>query len=137
VSHIPFRDGSFDMAVAFQVLEHLPFSWFRPALAELGRVARRRVLISLPDNRYYLRILINPFSLRFQLRWMVSFPRVRYRRMTSQGFTLGGGHLWEIGRRGYPLRRVKEQVPSNLRLVRAYRLWHNPYHHMFVLEKVG
>ena len=43
---LPFADGELDMAVAVEVLEHLPEP--ERALAELSRVARRHVLASVP-----------------------------------------------------------------------------------------
>jgi 2-polyprenyl-3-methyl-5-hydroxy-6-metoxy-1,4-benzoquinol methylase len=43
---LPFEDGSFDLAAAIEVLEHVP----NPAqtLSEMARVARRHVLVSVP-----------------------------------------------------------------------------------------
>jgi SAM-dependent methyltransferase len=43
---LPFDDGEFDMASAIEVLEHLPDP--ETALAELSRVARRHLLVSVP-----------------------------------------------------------------------------------------
>ena len=45
---LPFKEDQFDVAVAFEVLEHLPFSELERAAAELHRVSRRHVVISLP-----------------------------------------------------------------------------------------
>ena len=49
VVDLPFADASFDATFCCQVLEHLPYDLFRPALAELRRITRCRVVISLPD----------------------------------------------------------------------------------------
>jgi len=44
---MPFEDGSFDTAIAIEVLEHIP-DW-QATLREMLRVARRCVLISVPN----------------------------------------------------------------------------------------
>jgi SAM-dependent methyltransferase len=44
----PFRDNAFDVVVAMEMIEHLPFSLFRPARAGLARIARRYLLVSVP-----------------------------------------------------------------------------------------
>jgi ubiquinone/menaquinone biosynthesis C-methylase UbiE len=43
---LPFADGEFDMACAIEVLEHVPDP--ERTLAEMVRVARRHVLVSVP-----------------------------------------------------------------------------------------
>ena len=43
---LPFADGEFDLASAVEVLEHVPEP--ERTLAEMARVARRRLLVSVP-----------------------------------------------------------------------------------------
>ncbi|MBI2901780.1 MAG: class I SAM-dependent methyltransferase [Planctomycetes bacterium] len=47
---LPFRDGSFDAAVALDVVEHLDRRDGEVLLAELERVARRRVVVFTPNG---------------------------------------------------------------------------------------
>jgi len=49
--HIPFADSSFDVVFSSQVLEHLPNP--EDALNEFARVARRRLLLSVPLEPYF------------------------------------------------------------------------------------
>lgn len=49
VTEMPVDDGAYDAVVCSQVLEHLPFAEVERALAELARVARVGVVISVPD----------------------------------------------------------------------------------------
>ena len=50
VVDLPFPDRSFDVVGCFEVLEHLPDELPRRALAELGRVARQAVVLSVPHE---------------------------------------------------------------------------------------
>lgn len=45
---LPFPDGAFDLVLSSQVLEHLDDADYRRALAELRRVARHHLLLSVP-----------------------------------------------------------------------------------------
>jgi ubiquinone/menaquinone biosynthesis C-methylase UbiE len=46
ITTLPFADGTFDLVLAIEVLEHVPFPEL--ALAELARVARRDLVVSVP-----------------------------------------------------------------------------------------
>ena len=45
-TRLPFADGEFDVATAIEVLEHVPEP--EATLAEMARVAQRRLLVSVP-----------------------------------------------------------------------------------------
>jgi SAM-dependent methyltransferase len=47
---IPFPDAAFDACLSMEMLEHLPESIYPKALAELMRVSRGYILISVPYN---------------------------------------------------------------------------------------
>ncbi len=47
---LPFRDRSFDLVMACEVLEHLPEEDFRQALREVNRIANRYVLVTVPNR---------------------------------------------------------------------------------------
>jgi SAM-dependent methyltransferase len=51
VTRLPFPDGSFDAAVCLEVLEHLADP--SAAVAELGRVARRAMVFSVPYEPWF------------------------------------------------------------------------------------
>lgn len=48
VDALPFRDRSFDLVSAMEVLEHLPVGVFPLALTELSRMARKYLLVAVP-----------------------------------------------------------------------------------------
>ena len=48
VSAIPFSDASYDCVTCLEVIEHLPCGIYEKGLAELARVAKKYVIISVP-----------------------------------------------------------------------------------------
>lgn len=124
---LPFGDRAFQLVCCFETLEHLPFAELRGALEELRRVADQWVLISVPD--------VTPYA-RFHLEWgfgvkllsrFFDLPAL-YRRRHQ----FDGQHHWEIGKRGYPIRRVVREIESaGLAVEAAPRVPENPLHRFF------
>lgn len=52
VCQLPFPDGSFDLVIACELLEHLPFDTFSDALNELSRVSRKYVIATVPYREW-------------------------------------------------------------------------------------
>jgi SAM-dependent methyltransferase len=50
LTHLPFKERSFDLVTAFEVLEHLPLELGQKACAEIARVSRQHILISVPNG---------------------------------------------------------------------------------------
>ena len=50
ITGIPFADGSFDLVMANDIIEHLPDGEYAKALAELARVATKYVLVTVPHR---------------------------------------------------------------------------------------
>jgi SAM-dependent methyltransferase len=53
VLELPFPDNSFDVVGCFEVLEHLEGELPRQGLAELARVARRALVVSVPREPFF------------------------------------------------------------------------------------
>ncbi len=49
IADIPAPDRSYDVVILNEILEHLPMGVFDGALAEAGRVARHRVIVTVPN----------------------------------------------------------------------------------------
>ena len=131
VTRLPFSDNSFDAACCFQVLEHLPFGSLGDALAELNRVSRHSVIISLPDAGK-----VWEFALRFS-KYVTRSVRLTWPSIWSPRHVFDGEHHWEIGKRGYPLERIVEAMNrAGLQVVRSYRVPGHPYHRVFVTSVV-
>ena len=52
--NLPFADGEFDVAAAIEVLEHVPDP--EHTVAEMARVAERRLLVSVPREPLWRRL---------------------------------------------------------------------------------
>ena len=51
IDALPFPDHSFDLVLCCEVLEHLPFKVYPEALEELQRVAKRYIIVSVPNSQ--------------------------------------------------------------------------------------
>ncbi len=109
--------------------EHLDYEDFSTALSEIRRVCGRTAIVSLPDANRAARLLVSVPYAR-ELRCMFSAPMKKSPPMTS-------AHYWEIGRKGYPLKRIVSNVLRvGFKLSRTYRVFEYPYHRFFILDKV-
>jgi len=127
VLKLPFADESFDIACAFEVLEHLPFEDFDRAIAELCRVARSHVVISVPHFGPMLSFSLKiPFLPELRVALKIPFRRKH---------TFNGQHYWELGTRGYPSSLVRDKLSTRGELVCDFVPFGSPYHHFFVLKK--
>ena len=128
VLEIPAGDAVFDIVLCAEVLEHLPFEEFPKALSEIRRVAKKGVVLSLPHWGwvFHLRMKV-PLLPRLDLFGKLSGLKTH---------PPGGEHFWEIGKKGYPLSRVKSEIEKAGFLVRrCYMDADAPYHRFFILDK--
>ena len=125
---IPCEKGVFDVALCSQVLEHLPFDHFAPALRELRRVVRQGLVLSLPDASRHWHVSaklpkIPEFRLGVSLRQRIPMPDSRKE------------HYWEIGFAGYSLRRIRDEIiAAGWTIERTWRVPELKWHRFFRLE---
>lgn len=125
VTKLPFPDKAFDIACAFEVLEHLPFENFDIALAELSRVARKRVLVSMPHFGPPVQVLFKiPFLPEIRFAFKIPVPQRHH---------FNGQHYWEVGKRGYSRRDVRNHIKRFFDIEREYVPFGNQYHRFYVL----
>ena len=123
---LPFDDKSFDVVCAFEVLEHLPFEQFDRAVAELSRVARSHVVISIPHFGPMFSFSFKiPFVPEIRVAWKIPFPKKH---------VFNGQHYWELGKSGYPIRRIREILQSRGEIIHDFVPFGNAYHHFFALR---
>ncbi|MCL0058162.1 class I SAM-dependent methyltransferase [Dehalococcoidia bacterium] len=58
IESLPFPDKEFDLVLCCEVLEHLPFKVYPRVLTELERVARKYIIVTVPNNEDVRRALI-------------------------------------------------------------------------------
>ena len=126
--HLPFGPQSFDVACAFEVLEHAPLNLLETNLRELKRISRKRVIISLPDQRE-----VNQQSLKVRLTvGNREFSKVLWRQRFNR-LTNPNEHYWEIGHDGVTSTTVIEAGRSaGLVVDRSY--FCEPWFHFFVFD---
>lgn len=134
IRNIPLEDGSFELVMAFEILEHVPYEEALNGIKEMGRISSRYVVLSVPRSCFY-----------FGLSFMFGLPT--FHKFMSLGLRLpffwvsaeygSKEHFWELGRRGFPIRRLVKDI-QELGLVLKQRKGHialNTQHYFFVLEK--
>ena len=123
---LPFADGEFDAVVALDLLEHTNNIWF--AFDELVRVARRQVVIILPNVyhwssrvRFFLgqemdKYVLPAHSIVDRHRWLPSY--VSARRFCTERAAMHGLDAKEQvffgGRRTFPVDLLLSRVSNNL-----------------------
>lgn len=128
VLKMPFRGNEFDVALCAQVLEHLPYEDFSQALSEIKRVAKIGTVISLPHFGPAIRFLFK-FPFLPEIKFMIKLPYPKKHQFK-------GEHYWEIGKRGYPVSKIKKVIEKcGLAIVKDYIVFENPLHHFFILKK--
>lgn len=130
VTKLPFADDNFDTVCAFEVLEHLPFEKFVVALQEMRRVARKNVIISLPHwGRHFSLQIRLPYFKKVIWQHKFNFWPIKHK--------FGGEHYWEVGKKNYDLKKIKEVIiTAGLEINGDYVAFNSPYHHFFVLKKI-
>lgn len=133
VESLPFATGSFDATFCCQVLEHLPFDRLAIAVAELKRITKRRLVISLPDVSPFFFLRFSHSRRLFPWLWNgLSLPTLFPRR---HSFEEHGQHYWEIGKSGFPSKAVLREFHSvGFTKIRHFRMVERPYWHFFILE---
>ncbi|MCK5306486.1 MAG: class I SAM-dependent methyltransferase [Candidatus Omnitrophica bacterium] len=131
VLSLPISDNVFDVVVCYETLEHMPYENFSKALLELKRVSKKYVLISLPDVHKVWRYVIHIPRFK-EIMKLIYKPRIKLPE-----HIFDGQHYWEIGKKGYALKKVSKDICAcGFKISNTYRPFEITYHRFFVLEKV-
>lgn len=124
-----FHDGEFDVVCAFQVLEHMPYEEALAAFERMVSVARKRILVSLPDIRKVYRVMVQIPGFG-EKNIFVPKPN-----LVPKLHKFDGQHYWELNKRDFPVARIARDFSRYATLSKCYRIPENPYHRMFVFAK--
>lgn len=134
VRRLPLPEADFDVVVAAEVIEHLPFGDVPAALAELHRVTREWGVLSIPYDRGGIEVAVR---IRLpKLRTRLGTLRLALPYVTAPTH-FGGEHYWVMGRRGYPRRRIRRMLEERFEIVREFSPPVNFDHVFFVLRRGG
>jgi ubiquinone/menaquinone biosynthesis C-methylase UbiE len=131
---LPFADQSFDVVMACEVLEHIPFDDFAAALEEMKRVSRKFCIVSVPYRSAGFEMILKfPFiRTLFEKNFLDFFIRIP---LKFAGFESSGQHYWEIDGGKYKINRIREILQKRFKIIEEKRSVFDHYHYYFLLEK--
>jgi ubiquinone/menaquinone biosynthesis C-methylase UbiE len=134
VRDLPMEDESYDLVMACEILEHIPWKDVDKALKEIARVSSKNAVISIPYSSASFEFMLTFPLIRNLLKkpFIGLFFRIPYFFL---GMKFEGEHYWEIGRKGYPIRKVRVALRKHFKILEERRPPMNPYHQFFLLEK--
>jgi len=125
VLNLPFENNAFDVVLCCEVLEHLPFNHFEQALGEIKRVTKQTVILSLPHFGPPIKLSFKiPFLKEIKLAFKIPFPKKHIKNE----------HFWEIGKKDYPLKKIKSTLQKHFVISQTFIPFENQYHCFFVLK---
>ena len=128
------KDKSYDLVMACEVLEHLPWEEIDKALKELNRVSSKYVIVAMPWSGWSFNINITfPYIKKIFKRDYFNFGFVIPRFYANIKWR--GEHYWEIGSKDFPLSKVRKKLREYFILEKDFQNPLNRYHHYFVLRK--
>ena len=126
--NLPLSDKSFDVVLAGEVIEHLPFERFDKILLEIKRVAKEGAVISLPHSGYI-------FSLGFKIPFLGwKFGIIKIPHFWKEKTSIPE-HYWEIGLKNYSANKIKEKIKkAGFKIVKNFIEYDDPAHMFFILR---
>ena len=127
-------DQQYDCIICCQVLEHLPFDNFENVIKQFRKIAKKRVVLSLPCRRRRLLVLKMEVP-KVKIRTKILMP-IRFKhgfRFEVEGFH---EHYWEIGinRKEYSRKNIRRILAKYFRVEREFNPVENLYHVFYILS---
>jgi len=135
IKNLPFKKNEFDLIIACQILEHLPYNDSLRALKELWRVSKKQVMISLPYHSlvFYGYNKLIPFVKPFG--FCIRLPVFLLKSFNPSVGT--GEHYWELGTKGHSLNKMrKDLIKTGFKITKEGSPKLIPCHYFFILNKL-
>lgn len=128
-----FDNGSFDVAIASHVLEHLAVPFLDHCLSELARVGRY-CLIYLPVAGRHFQLRLKMDIKGIDLSYILDLFNFFHRPDGVTPRYCQGQHFWEIGMRGFRVADLVRRFEKQFEVIRHYRNrdWNPSYN--FILK---
>ncbi len=129
VTALTVADLSFDVVLAAEILEHIPFHEVPKALSEIFRVCKMGAVITVPDSR------------RTLAHFGAFFPKLGFKELflkidTQRPHQFDGQHYWELGKKGYSVSTLKKLfVEAGFTVKKDFVPSDVPTKHFFILQK--
>lgn len=134
IRQLPFKNNSYDLILACEILEHIPWADVDKALQELHRITKKHVIISIPYSAAVFEAVIHFTFIRKITRKQFMDILVRIPAFFAS-IHFDGQHYWMMGRRGYSIIKVRKAFRKYFIVLREVKPVLQAHHHFFVLEK--
>lgn len=130
IDKLPFLDNTFEVAIACQILEHIPYESSLKGIQELVRVCKNSLIISLPNQKPCRRFY---FSFPYIRQLKILVPPLFFK---PKNHLFDGEHYWELNAQGYEIDKFMSDLRklTNSGDIRNYRIFELPYHHFFIVN---
>ena len=125
-------NNKYDVVFCCEVLEHIPFNRFEQGIENIMKIANKTVIISLPDNRKFIRVLL--FFIINIIKKAFSIPFTG----KEVNLNVNNGHHFEINSKNInKIKKIMNKIAKTnfFYLKKDYRLFDRPYQHFFIFEK--
>ncbi len=133
IRELPFKDNEFDVIMACEIIEHLPWEDVVKALEGLQRVSSKYVYLSIP---YACEAFETAF--RFPGIKKLFDKRLMSLRLRIPHFwkknSFDGQHYWELGRKSTGKKEIRKLLSEYFIIKKEIAPAINQYQYAFVLE---
>lgn len=122
--------NKYDLLIACQIFEHIEYADFLRSLKQSKMVAPKAV-ISLPytelNSKFFHLVLRIPGINNWSITKKIIYKTIKH--------DFNGEHYWEIGKQGFSLNKVKNDIlGTGWTIDKAFLNPDNPFHFFFVLS---